>query len=1378
MRGFNSLNRRLLVALCFLIPPLLLLAPVTLGSRTLLPVDNLISYEPWTSVADDFELKGPESPHNLLLSDLILENYVWKRFISQAIEGREIPLWNPYLFAGVPFLAAGQHSMLYPFSVIFYLLPLDQAYGWFMLSQYFLSGLLAYLFIRALGIGRWGGIVGGLTYQLSLFMVVSAVFPMIVAGTIWLPLLLLAIELIISQRPLLGRSALVPWMCLGAVSIAMQLLAGHPEIIAYSIMVGVAYGAWRFAPLVFRRTVRPGRLILLMAALAGMLLLGILLGAVQFVPQLEAANGNFRSEVASLDEVRGWGYPLRRLITFLVPNFFGNPSHHGYFDLFTWQWTQASVNASSDPIRTIDWGIKNYVEGGSYVGILPLLLSGLGIWFAFHQRHVASRMWRSALFFGLLSLACLAFVFGTPLYSFVYYLPGLAQLHTPFRWVWPFSLCIAVLASFGSEAMTRARIEQRSGEISVACRRVALGSLICGVLLMFGVIFGLVAYGSISSLMQRLVEGLALAQQVFVDGRAFFSYEALWLLQLCILLIVSGLILWKLASPTFDGSSRRKVWYGLMAAVVAADLLLAGVGFNSSVNTALLDYSPPVVDFLRKDESEWRFTTYDPEGEKYFNANSGWLFDFEDVRGYDSIIPRQYAEYMALIEPQSELQYNRIAPISDAMALDSPLLDLLNVKYVVTMHDIENSDYTLVYDSDLQVYRNDDVMPRAFTLPVGCAFESSDFGATIKHFDPRRHVSLDPGTTGLGSYPSYPSASCQPNSARITSSSLNQVVLEVHTSEPSFLILSDSYSEGWRAYVRPVGTDEVAETRIRVLRANGNFRAIGLEPGDHAVRFNYSPDSVKLGGLASAMAVIATFILLGVWIWRLFYRESAMKSKVRRVAKNSLTPMAFNLVNRSIDFVFAMFYLRALGPGDAGNYATAIVIVGWFDILTNFGLNTWLTREASRDRDHANRYLSNSTVLRLALGGLTFPVFVGAIFLYQRHTGALGNETVVAIMLLAFGMLFSSISTGLSALFYAYEKAEHPAAITSGTTFLKVAFGTIAIMSGYGFIGLAGVTIVVNVITMVILIVLARRILFKPRLELDPALQRQMVFDSFPLMLNHLLATLFFRIDIPMIRAIRGESEVGRYGAAYKFVDAFNIIPAFFTFALFPIMSQQAKDDRLALARTYHLAIKLLVGTALPLALISTFLAKPMVGLLGGREFLPDGALALQLMVWSIPFGWINSVTNYLLVAVGQQRALTRAFAIAVTFNIVINAIFIPQYGLRAAAISTILSEIVIGAAFQWFVYRHLSPTPWVRLLWRLAVAICVMVVVTWLGSQLYLVLGLILGCLVYLASVLGLGVFSQDELRLLSGILPDAVRRPATKLKLYVYKLSVSMRE
>ncbi|NJL95254.1 MAG: oligosaccharide flippase family protein [Anaerolineae bacterium] len=70
--------------------------------------------------------------------------------------------------------------------------------------------------------------------------------------------------------------------------------------------------------------------------------------------------------------------------------------------------------------------------------------------------------------------------------------------------------------------------------------------------------------------------------------------------------------------------------------------------------------------------------------------------------------------------------------------------------------------------------------------------------------------------------------------------------------------------------------------------------------------------------------------------------------------------------------------------------------------------------------------------------------------------------------------------------------------------------------------------------------------------RLSPVLLRQMMSESRFLMLNHLLATIFFKSDVILMEAINGVTIVGVYSTAYKWLDALNIIPAFFTLARCP----------------------------------------------------------------------------------------------------------------------------------------------------------------------------------------------------------------------------------
>jgi O-antigen/teichoic acid export membrane protein len=206
-------------------------------------------------------------------------------------------------------------------------------------------------------------------------------------------------------------------------------------------------------------------------------------------------------------------------------------------------------------------------------------------------------------------------------------------------------------------------------------------------------------------------------------------------------------------------------------------------------------------------------------------------------------------------------------------------------------------------------------------------------------------------------------------------------------------------------------------------------------------------------------------------------------------------------------------------------------------------------------------------------------------------------------------------------------------------------------------------------------------------------------------------------------------------------------------------MSRYAKDSHESLVRAYQLAIRLLVMVALPIAILVTVLATPLIRILGGAAFLPDSATALTLLIWSIPVGFVNSVTQYVLIAVGQQRFLTRAFVIGVTFNVVANLYMIPRYGFAGAAVVTILSEWSLLFPFYYAVRRYVAPLPWVDLLWRQAVAALGMgVTAVLLRNQPWLAAAL--SSLVYLALLLLLGAFRHPDIQRVLQVVPFVGRR------------------
>src|SRR5690606_6781850 len=124
-------------------------------------------------------------------------------------------------------------------------------------------------------------------------------------------------------------------------------------------------------------------------------------------------------------------------------------------------------------------------------------------------------------------------------------------------------------------------------------------------------------------------------------------------------------------------------WTLLAVVILAGDLYLTHGRFNPAAPVELAPTTatgtPPVVNFIQKREAwparagdsiaageplqPWRFTTCNAPGEKTFSPNVGMYFSWHDLRGYDSIIPRQYVTLMEQIAPQEMLLYNQIAPL-------------------------------------------------------------------------------------------------------------------------------------------------------------------------------------------------------------------------------------------------------------------------------------------------------------------------------------------------------------------------------------------------------------------------------------------------------------------------------------------------------------------------------------------------------------------------------------------------------------------------------------------------------------------------------------------------------------------------------------------
>jgi O-antigen/teichoic acid export membrane protein len=370
----------------------------------------------------------------------------------------------------------------------------------------------------------------------------------------------------------------------------------------------------------------------------------------------------------------------------------------------------------------------------------------------------------------------------------------------------------------------------------------------------------------------------------------------------------------------------------------------------------------------------------------------------------------------------------------------------------------------------------------------------------------------------------------------------------------------------------------------------------------------------------------------------------------------------------------------------------------------------------------------------------------------------------LTLALLTVGIGISNIAGLASSLFYAAERMEVPALVAIFTSAAKVVSGVGVITLGFGIVGIAFVAIGVNLVTGCVLLALLIRSLGRPHPIPSPAVGAELMRSSYPLLINNLLASMFFRVDGLILHAGAGADALAWYGTAYKFLEGLNTIPSNLTLALFPLLSRLATRERdpaavqgprSDFARTVELAMRGLVSLAVPIAVGTTILAEPIIRAFAGTQYLPHSAIALGILIWFAPFSFVNGLLQYVLIAIEKQRFISVAFAIATAFNVVTNVVAVAHWSYVGAAVITVASEILLLGLFWSVLRRDIAFGGMVSQTWRCAIAAGVMGPVVWGVAGVTPVLAVAAGVITYLAVLIALKGIRQEEITLLRLSLP-----------------------
>ncbi len=733
-------------------------------------------------------------------TDMLSQAYQMRHFGLEEIRaGRGLPLWNPLVYAGVPYLGILPGPVFYPSSLLYLVMPLWRAIGWTFVLHVFLAGVLAYAAGRSLGLGRWASSLCGLAFMFGGWFMANLYGGH--DGRMFAAVLIPGAFALMERGIRTGRVA--PFLGMGLV-VAAQIFTPHVQIMYYASLMLLLYGVLR-ATLVAREGKGPagpedrsgarlGRL-----AAWGVLafVVAALIGSVQLLPTLSMMRYGVRGVgQGGYAFASSWAVPPQESSAFFLPDLIGS-------------------------LQTY-WGNNPFKLHTEYLGAVTLALGAVGV--------VGARRDRRTWVLTGVTLLGVLFTLGsaTPVHRIAYALiPFVKKFRAPSLMLPPVEFFAALLAGIGCQRILDARRASGDGGLPWLWIWVASTPFLLLALFAFLSPHGLLRW---------------VASSWFSAGHQPSPPP-----ELAAPLRATGLIVFVLWGGTLAvgqavSEERLPRWALILVAIaLVADLWRVDSRYRSTIEASRFLAEPPIVSHmeaaLEPGQRVW------PAGNS-FGPNQLMLWDVPAVTGSQNF---RLAWYERLVGGADQFQN---------LLRDPALWPMLDLRFLAAPSALNTP--LLVADTaegHVHLYRVADGLRRPHAFFPDSVESVRDTASAL-----RATLALrDPGTAAVVENEAGPPPPAGRGSATVTSYQPDALTLRVDASRGGLLFVSEVYHPNWHAYVDgrevPVLRTDVAFRGVDVPAGQHEVRFVYRSPAFRV--------GAWLSGLTLVLVLVALGLLVG-----------------------------------------------------------------------------------------------------------------------------------------------------------------------------------------------------------------------------------------------------------------------------------------------------------------------------------------------------------------------------------------------------------------------------------------------------------------------------------------------------------------------------------
>lgn len=710
-------------------------------------------------------------------------------FSLEQLKAGHIPFWDPYIFSGHAHLADFQTAIFYPLNIFGLFLSQIAFWHFLRITPYFMGAFFTYVYLKNLKLKTLAAFFGGLTFGFSpLLLTWGEEIVILPHGIIWLPLILFFVDKYLDE----GKMRYLGFLTL---AFSAALFSGFIQSSIYIFVLVIFYSIVKIGLKKLFRTPKGIKIV-------GGMLLSLTVAALQLLPSLELYLSSTRTIYSPQDLFKSL-LPIDQLITYLAPDFFGNPATRNLI----------AVKGAS------------YYEGVLFIGIAALILAFFAL--------IVQNKNKIVRFYAFSALIGLFFSFDF-LFAKLQLLLPIPFLSTalPNRVLFIPTFCLSILAAFGLDYYLK-KSDRRLTKIIMILALIYM-IIIAHLLIIIG--FQLPYFKGETSLAIISLRNLVIPIVIFVVTS---------------FLLLSGNQVKILKS------------FGVKIIICASliNIFLFSQKYFSFVERKFIFPPTQIFTFISQNQGYYRSLSM---GADKVLSNTLLQYRIYYPEGYDPANIESYAQFVSLMRgAQVSPRARSVAELGSqnpekflGSSQNLKLLNILGVKYLfsekINSAIFEKYQFKKVYEDTgpggFAVFENPQVLPRAFLVShfEKLTGQSAVSRLLAQDFDYRQSIIIKDATVEVSAMP-------QEGAAQILRYQPYEVVVKTESVAAKLLFLSDNYYPGWKATVDGY--------RVNILNADYTFRAVPVPKGEHIVRFYYDSSVFKIGVAISLVSLLLVWVL-------------------------------------------------------------------------------------------------------------------------------------------------------------------------------------------------------------------------------------------------------------------------------------------------------------------------------------------------------------------------------------------------------------------------------------------------------------------------------------------------------------------------------------